>query len=77
MEKRVKRYTVYLEEDLHRALKVKSAETAYSVSDMVNEAVRQALREDAEDLAAIDERKNEPVIPLEEVLKRLKRDGKL
>ena len=77
MEKRVKRYTVYLEEDLHRALKVKSAEMAYSVSDMVNEAVRQALREDAEDLAAIDERKNEPLIPLEEVLKRLKRDGKL
>ena len=77
MKKTVKRYTVYLEEDLHRALKVKSAETSYSVSDLVNDAVRQALREDLEDLAAIKERKNEPLIPWEDVLKTLKRDGKL
>jgi plasmid stability protein len=66
-----------LEEDLHRALKIKAAETEYSISDLVNDAVRQALREDLGDLAAIEERKNEPLISPEDVLKKLKRDGKL
>jgi len=52
VEKVVKKYTVYSEEDLHRALKIKPAETEYSLSDLVNDAVRQTLREDLEDLAA-------------------------
>ncbi len=72
-----KRYTVYLQEELHRALKVKAAETEYSVSELVNDAVRQALREDAEDLAAFDQRKNEKIISFEDVVKKLKADGKL
>jgi hypothetical protein len=77
MEKRVKRYTVYLEEDLHRALKVKSAETAYSVSDLVNNAVRESLHEDAIDLAACEDRKTEKEIPYEEFVRKLKKDGRL
>lgn len=77
MDKRVKRYTVYLEEDLHRALKVKSAETSYSVSEMVNDAVRASLLEDEIDLAACEDRKNEKEIPYEEFLKKLKKDGRL
>ena len=58
----MKRATVYFEEDLHLALKLKSAETSESVSDLVNDAVRLALREDAEDLAAFKERENEQVM---------------
>jgi len=77
MKKTVKRYTVYLEEDLHRALKIKSAETEYSVSDLVNRAIRESLLEDAIDLAAIKERKNDSLIPWETVLKKLKKDGKI
>ncbi len=72
-----RRYTVYLEESLHRALKVKAAETEYSVSELVNEAVLQSLREDVEDLAAFDQRKNEKIVSFEEVVKKLKADGKL
>jgi hypothetical protein len=72
-----KRCTVYLQSDLHRALKVKAAETEYSVSELVNEAVRQSLREDAEDLAAFDQRKNEKIVSFEDVVKKLKADGKL
>jgi hypothetical protein len=72
-----KRCTVYLQSDLHRALKVKAAETEYSVSDLVNEAVRQSLREDAEDLAAFNQRKNEKIVSFEDVVKKLKADGKL
>ena len=73
----MKRATVYFEEDLHLALKLKSAETSESVSDLVNEAVRLALREDAEDLAAFKERENEQVMDFEKFVSTLKADEKL
>jgi plasmid stability protein len=71
------RCTVYLELDLQRALKVKAAETDRSVSDLVNAAVRQALSEDAEDLEAFEARRKEPTLSFEELVKDLKRRGKL
>ena len=73
----MKRATVYFEEDLHKALKMKSAEIASPVSDLVNDAVRAALFEDAEDLEAFKERENEPVIDFEAFVTSLKDDGKL
>jgi len=77
MKNQLKRSTVYLDTELHRALKIKAAETEYSVSELVNEAVRNALAEDAIDLAAIEERKNEPRLAFEDVLKKLKKDGRI
>ncbi|MCX6574924.1 MAG: CopG family transcriptional regulator [Candidatus Aminicenantes bacterium] len=77
MKNQLKRSTVYLDAELHRALKIKAAETEYSVSELVNEAVRNALAEDAIDLAAIEERKNEPRLAFEDVLKKLKKDGRI
>ena len=74
---RVKRATIYLDPALHRALRVKAAETEKSVSDLVNAAVRQSLSEDAADLAIFEARAREPVSTFEEVLKDLKRRGKL
>ena len=73
----MKRTTVYFEEDLHLALKLKSAETSESVSDLVNDAVRLALREDAEDLAAFKERENEQVMDFEKFVSTLKANEKL
>lgn len=73
----MKRATVYFEEDLHKALKMKSAEISTSVSDLVNDAVRSALFEDAEDLQAFKERENEPVIDFEAFVASLKENGKL
>lgn len=73
----MKRATVYFEEDLHLALKLKSAETSESVSELVNDAVRLALREDAEDLAAFKERENEQVMDFEKFVSTLKADEKL
>ena len=73
----VKRATVYFDPSLHRALRVKAAQTDRSVSDIVNAAVRQSLAEDAEDLAAFEERAHEPSLDFEAVLKDLKRRGKL
>ena len=72
-----RRATVYLDPALHRALRLKAAETDQSVSDIVNEAVKQALAEDAEDLAAFRARAKEPNLDFETVLKDLRRRGKL
>jgi plasmid stability protein len=72
-----KRATIYLDPLIHKALKIKAFETSRSMSDLVNEAVREALAEDAEDLAAFDERAKEPLISYDKMLKRLKRDGRL
>jgi len=72
-----KRATVYFDVGLHRALRVKAAETEHSLSDLVNAAVRRSLAEDAEDLAAFEERAKEPNLAFENVLKDLRRRGKL
>ena len=72
-----KRATVYFDATLHRALRLKAAETDQSVSDLVNEAVKLCLAEDAEDLAAFDDRASEADLPFEDVVKRLRASGKL
>jgi len=72
-----KRVTVYFDPSLHKALRVKAAETEQSVSDLVNTAVRLSLAEDSEDLAAFEERAAEPSLAFAVVLKDLKRRGKL
>lgn len=74
---KVKRATVYLDPTLHRALRVKAAETEQSVSELVNAAVRLSLSEDAADLAMFRARAHEPAVAFEAVLKDLKRRGKL
>ena len=72
-----KRATVYFDPVIHRALRLKAAETEQSVSDLVNAAVRSCLAEDAEDLAAFRSREKEPALAFEEVVRDLKRRGKL
>jgi hypothetical protein len=47
------------------------------MSELVNEAVKEALAEDAEDLLAFDERADEPLISYNEMVKRLKKDGRI
>jgi hypothetical protein len=72
-----KRATIYLDPDLHKALRLKSAETSRSISELVNNAIKEALAEDAEDIAAFEERAREPLISYDEMVKRLKRDGRI
>jgi len=72
-----KRSTIYLDPDLHRALRIKAIHTHRSMSDLVNDAVRMALREDQEDLAAFEERAGEPTMTYEELLKDLRAHGKI
>ena len=70
-----KRATVYFDPILHRALRLKAAETDRSLSEIVNEAVKLSLSEDAEDLDAFEERASEPNLLFEDVVKELKRSG--
>ena len=72
-----KRSTVYLEPTIHKVLRMKAVETSRSVSELINEAVRVTLMEDAEDYAAFDERASEPLISFSSMLKQLKCDGKI
>ncbi|MBN1629649.1 MAG: ribbon-helix-helix protein, CopG family [Thermoleophilia bacterium] len=72
-----RRTTVYLDPELHRALRLKAAETDRSISELVNDALRSALAEDADDLQAFDERASEPDLLFETVVKALKADGKI
>ena len=77
MATQVKRATIYLDPDLHKALRLKAVETSRSVSELVNDAVREALAEDAEDIAAFEERVRDPLISYDEMVKRLKKDGRI
>jgi hypothetical protein len=72
-----KRATIYLDPVLHRALKLKSVETSRSISDLVNTAIRESLAEDAQDLAAFDQRSGEALISYDEMIKKLKDDGRI
>ena len=77
MTTQAKRTTIYLDPILHKALRLKSVTISRSVSKLVNDAVREALSEDAEDIAAFEERAKEPVISYDEMVKRLKKDGRI
>ena len=70
-----KRATIYLDPVLHKALRLKSVETSRSISDLVNDAVREELAEDADDLAVFEARKKEPTLDFEDFVKELKRNG--
>jgi hypothetical protein len=72
-----KRATIYFDPDLHRALRLKAADTDRSISELVNEAVKLRLADDAEDLAAFEERAGEPNLDFETVLKDLKQRAKI
>ncbi len=72
-----KRTTIYIEPEIHRALRIKAAETDTSMSELVNDAIKAALAEDAEDLAAFEDRAGDRLVSYEEMVKKLKKDGRI
>lgn len=72
-----KRATVYFEPAVHKALRLKAAASERTISDLVNDSVRLALSEDAEDLEAFDKRRKEKAVPFEVVVRDLKSRGLL
>lgn len=71
------RATIYLDPELHKALRLKAVETSQSLSKLVNDAIKESLAEDAEDMTAFAERIKEPLISYETMIKRLKKDGRI
>ena len=71
MSDSTKRSTIYFEPQVHQALRSKAALTHQSVSYLVNEAVRNVLQEDQEDLKVFDARMDEPTLTYEELLNDL------
>ncbi len=71
------RATIYLDPELHKALRLKAVETSQSLSKLVNDAIKESLAEDAEDISAFEERVKEPLISYETMIKRLKKDGRI
>jgi len=77
MKSELKRATIYFDPELHRALRIKAAELDRPISEIVNKAVKTALAEDFEDLSSFEERLNEPNLIFEELIKDLKKRGKI
>lgn len=72
-----KRATIYFSPEIHKALRLRAAANDCSVSDMVNDAVKASLAEDAIDLNAIDSRTKEKSISFDSFVRNLKRRGKI
>lgn len=72
-----KRSTIYFEPTIHQALKMRAASSNSTISELVDEAVRQLMLEDQEDLQAINDRVNEKEVTYETMLSELKADGKI
>jgi hypothetical protein len=68
-----KRSTIYFDPELHRAIRLKAAATDASISDIVNDAVRRSLSEDASDLREFEKRRREPTLPFEDVVLTMRR----
>jgi len=77
MSEKLKRSVIYFEHEIHHALHTMAAQMHRSVSEVVNEAVRLALRENSQDLSACNERSDEPTLSYDALLKNLKSHGKV
>jgi hypothetical protein len=67
--------TLYLEDSVHQALRLKAAETKQSMSELVNDSLKASLQEDLEDIKSWRERKDEEPYGYEEFVELLKKDG--
>jgi hypothetical protein len=72
-----KRATIYFDADVHRALRLIAAACNRSISDMVNEAVRMTLAEDADDLRDADQRQGEESIGFDEFVTSLRNSERM
>ena len=72
-----KRATVYFDASVHRAIRLKAAATDRTISEVVNDAVKLALAEDAEDQAAFTERAAEKELEFDKLVKSMRRRGEI
>lgn len=72
-----KRATVYFDPDIHKTLKVRAAETSSSISEIINNLLKNEFLSDQEDLKVYRERISEPTISYEKLISDLKKNGKI
>ena len=68
---------IYFDPEIHQALRLRAASGQTSMSALVNEALKQLMHEDLEDLAVFAERAAESEISQKALRVNLKRHGKL
>ncbi len=73
----LKRATVSFDPAIHQALRLKAAATDRTISELVNEAVKVALAEDAEDYTAFAQRQGEKDLSFETVVRDLRASGRI
>jgi predicted DNA-binding protein len=71
------RTTIYLDTALHKALRLKAVDTNQSISKLVNNAIKESLAEDVEDIEAFALRATERLVSHDAMIKRLKKDGRI
>lgn len=69
------RTTITLNDKIYKALRIRAAESGETVSAVVEDAVKEQVLEDLDDLHAVKERENEPAIDFKAFVKELKADG--
>ncbi len=74
---RYTRATVYFVPEIHTALRLRAAESGTSVSQLVNEALRQSLADDAEDFDAFLLQQNEKHVSFEQFICEMRRRGRI
>jgi predicted transcriptional regulator len=57
-----KRTTIYLDPDLHKALRLKAVAVSKSVSELINQAVRESMKKDRRKYDSIMKIMSEPAI---------------
>jgi hypothetical protein len=71
------RATIYFSPDIFKAVRMKAAATHRSLSEIVNEAVKETLAEDAVDLDAVKLLREDPEMTFESFVSGLRRRGTL
>lgn len=72
-----KRLPVYIDAELHQAVKVQALLAGKKIYVLVEELLRQALAEEQKELRILRERTQEPVLTYEQLLAELKSHGVL
>ena len=71
------RTTITLNDKIYKALRIRAAESGETISAVVEDAVKEQVLEDLDDLQTVKKRENEPAIDFKTFVKELKADGLL
>lgn len=71
------RTTITLNDKIYKAIRIRAAESGESVSSVIEDAIKEQVLEDLDDLQAVKERQNESALDFGVFVKELKADGLL